>query len=300
MDDKDFYNESSALNLGWEPSWFGCHDFNDNLVEAIAKYQKSKGITADGLCGPGTFRRIYTDRMSEIEDFRPVKTSPGESFIIYQGNYLPIEWPKVKLFFEGEGLKLRKGFKRVHEKRDPSFFVCHWDVCLSSESCFKVLQNRGLSVHFLIDNDGTIYQTMDMNDIAYHAGGRKWNERSVGVEISNAYYPKHQSWYKRQGLGERPIIKDAKVHGAKLKPFTGFYPEQINALKALMKAVHNATGMPLKAPLDRSGNTNTTTSKKCADGKFEGFISHYHLKKSKIDCAGLDLKKILEEIQNER
>ena len=65
-----------------------------------------------------------------------------------------------------------------------------------------------------------------------------------------------------------------------------------------MKAVHNATGIPYKAPLDRSGNTNTTVSKKCADGKFEGFMSHYHLKRGKIDCAGLDLKALLEEIKN--
>jgi hypothetical protein len=48
--------------------------------------------------------------------------------------------------------------------------------------------------------------------------------------------------------------------------------------------------------LDRSGNTNTTVSKKAADGRFEGFVSHYHLKRGKIDCANLDLKKLLKEI----
>ena len=38
--DKDFYNESSSAKLGWEPHWFGCDEFDDDLVEAIAKYQK--------------------------------------------------------------------------------------------------------------------------------------------------------------------------------------------------------------------------------------------------------------------
>lgn len=298
--DKDFYNENSALKLGWDPSWFGCSDYDDDLSEAIAKYQKSKGIAADGLCGPGTFRRIYSDRMADIEDYRPESSSPGEKFIISNGNYFPIDWPKVKLFFEGGGLRLKKGYKRHQGERNPSFFVCHWDVCLSSKMCHKVLEQRGISVHFAIDNDGTIYQFMDMNDIAYHAGGKTWNDRSIGVEISNGYYLKHQDWYKKNGLSERPVIKNAKVHGSKLKPFTGFYPDQINALKALVKAVNKAVGIPLRAPLDRSGNTNTNVSKKCVSGKFEGFMSHYHLKKSKIDCAGLDLKKILEEIKNER
>lgn len=294
--DKYFYNEASANKLGWEPSWFGCTRFNDELIEAIEKYQKSKGLTSDGMCGPGTYRRIYTDRQEAIAKFKPNDKNNKDSFIVYNSEYFEINWPKVKLWFEGDSFKIRKGFKRMFEKRDPSFFVCHWDVCLSSESCFKVLQNRGLSVHFLIDNDGTIYQLMDMNDVAYHAGSKKWNDRSIGVEISNAYYPKHQDWYVKQGLGERPLITDAVVHGEKLDPFTGFYPQQIEALKALMRAVNKATGIPLKTPLDRSKGTNTTVSKKAASGDFEGFISHYHLTNRKIDCAGLDLKKLLREI----
>jgi hypothetical protein len=294
--DKYFYNEASAHKLGWEPSWFGCAKFNDDLNEAIEKYQKSKGLTADGLCGPGTYRRAYTDRQERIESFKPIPKSNKDSFIINNAEYFDIDWPKVNLWFEADGLKMRKGFKRVFHKRNPNFFVCHWDVCLSSKSCFKVLENRGLSVHFLIDNAGTIYQTMDINDVAYHAGSRKWNDQSIGVEISNAYYPKHQSWYTKQGLGERPLIKDAIVHGEKLDPFTGFYPVQLEALKALMKSINKATGIPLKTPLDRSKNTNTTVSKKAAEGRFEGFVSHYHLTKRKIDCAGLDLKKLLKEI----
>ena len=64
--DKYFYNEASAAKLGWEPSWFGCSKFNDDLIDAIIKYQKSKGIGADGLCGPGTYRRIYTDRQEKL------------------------------------------------------------------------------------------------------------------------------------------------------------------------------------------------------------------------------------------
>ena len=294
--DKYFYNEASSAKLGWDPSWFGCDRFNDDLIEAIEKYQKSKGLTADGLCGPGTYRRVYTDRQESIEDFRPNTKNNKESFIIYNSEYFDIKWPKVKLWFEGDGFRMRKGFKRMTEKRDPSFFVCHWDVCLSSKSCYKVLENRGLSVHFLIDNDGTIYQTMDINDVAYHAGSRTWNNKSIGVEISNAYYPKHQDWYKRNVGEERPLITDAVVHGKKLDPFTGFYPQQRDALKALMRAVNKATGIPLQAPLDRSKSTNTTVSKKAASGRFEGFMSHYHLTNRKIDCAGLDLKKLLKEV----
>ena len=40
MDDKNFYNESSSAKLGWEPQWLGCDEFDDELVEAIKKFQK--------------------------------------------------------------------------------------------------------------------------------------------------------------------------------------------------------------------------------------------------------------------
>jgi hypothetical protein len=296
--DKVFYNEGSAAKLGWTPDWFGCDDFDEDLIDAIVKFQKQHNLTADGLMGPTTYRRVYNDRVANLEDYQPKSMKNNrESFIVYNSDYLPIEWPRVRLFFEGDGYKLTKGFKKMTQKRDPKFFVCHWDVCLSSETCFRVLKKRGISVHFAIDNDGTIYQFMDMNDVAYHAGSRKWNTASVGVEIANAFYPKYQDWYKRKGFGERPVIKDAMVHGKKLETHLGFYPVQLQALQALMKAVHKATGMPLKAPLDRKGNTSTKVSKPVADGRFEGFVSHYHLTNRKIDCAGLDIKKLLEEIK---
>ena len=64
--DKNFYNESSAKNLGWEPSWFGEKYFDDKLVRAIKKWQKARGIASDGLCGPMTYRRLWTERQADI------------------------------------------------------------------------------------------------------------------------------------------------------------------------------------------------------------------------------------------
>ena len=152
----------------------------------------------------------------------------------------------------------------------------------------------------MIDNDGTIYQALDTQHAAWHAGGRKWNHSSIGVEISNAYSTKYQSRYVKMGYGERPIIDDAEVHGKTLKPHLGFYPIQLEALKALYKAVHKATGIPLKCPTDSQGNMLTTVSKTAKANRYSGFMSHYHLTERKIDCAGLDIQRLLEEIKNEK
>jgi hypothetical protein len=57
-------------------------------------------------------------------------------------------------------------------------------------NAFKVLHDvRGLSVHFMLDLDGTIYQTLDLKERAWHATTS--NSRSVGIEMANigAYRP---------------------------------------------------------------------------------------------------------------
>src|SRR4029077_10048580 len=79
-------------------------------------------------------------------------------------------------------------------------FVIHFDVCGVSRQCFNILQDhRDLSVHFMLDLDGTIYQTLDLKERAWHATTS--NTRSVGIEVANmgAYGNEEKSplskWY---------------------------------------------------------------------------------------------------------
>ena len=233
--DKVFYNKSSQDSLGWEPSWFGCDYNDDELVAAVKKWQKDNGITADGLVGPMTFRRVWTEREAEISDHIPY-SSPylrgddgcdDKKYIVHNGKFLEIDWQKVVLWDDPDGLGTKRGAYYSYAgkpDRKPTMFVNHWDVCLSSESCANVLARRGISVHFCIDNDGTIYQLLDTQHGAWHAGNGKVNHASIGVEISNAYYLKYQSWYLKNGFGERPIQDFGNVHGKTLDPFLDFYP----------------------------------------------------------------------------
>jgi murein L,D-transpeptidase YcbB/YkuD len=82
--DKDFYNQSSAKSLGWDPTWFGEKYFDDKLVRAIKRFQKSYGLKADGLCGPSTFRRLWVERQENIDDHKPedVRKSLGCLFVL--------------------------------------------------------------------------------------------------------------------------------------------------------------------------------------------------------------------------
>ena len=305
--DKEFYNQSSAVKLGWTPNWFGAQHFDEDLTEGIKEFQREHGLTPDGLCGPMTYRRAWTDRQANISDFKPQPRAGlvGQKYIVHNGKFLEIDWDKVILWDEPQGLDCDKGTYYDYsgkEDRKPMMFVNHWDVCLSAESCAKVLKRRGISVHFCIDNDGTIFQLLDTQQGAYQAGNTKCNRGSIGVEISNAYYTKYQSWYERNGFGPRPVVPkgEAKVHGGRgLDEHLDFYPVQVEALKALWKALHKGLGIPLEAPRHDNGDPKLEVDARCTRSEFEGFCHHYNITRRKIDCAGLDIWSLLDEVKAE-
>lgn len=304
MSDKKIkYNKSSSYKYGWKPNWFGATGFDLDLLRKVEAWQASVGLASDGLVGPMTYRRRKTEMDSESDlNQNKIEHSDDNKFIVHNGKRLPIEWNKVVLWSDPNGLSQRKGsYRDLSGKptRRPTMFVNHWDVCLSSESCSKVLNNRGLSVHFLIDNDGTIYQTLDTQHEAWHAGLKGLpggNKRGIGVEISNAYYPKYQNWYVKNGFGERPLLEGVSVHGKELEPFLGFYPVQLEALKALWKACHLGLDIPLTYPGEDAGALITGVYEPCARGTFKGFCNHYNFTEAKQDCAGLEIDKLILEI----
>ena len=239
-----------------------------------------------------TYRREETEKEAEKTPTDP----DAQNYIICNGEKVPIDWDDVVTFDKADGFELPKNcYKTAKNERTPTMLVAHWDVCLSSKSCFKILKKRKLSVHFLIDNDGTIYQIMDCNDIGYHAGNSKVNARSIGVEISDAYYLKYQGIYNSKGFGPRPVWEGVEVHGKELEPFLGFYPWQEEAFQALAKSLNKAYQIELVSPMS-DGEPITTVDPRVKKGEFKGVVNHYHITTRKIDCAGFDLDNVLEEI----
>tara|TARA_R100001440_G_scaffold18073_2_gene30446 strand:+ start:5664 stop:6488 length:825 start_codon:yes stop_codon:yes gene_type:complete len=264
------YNENSAKKYNWFPEWFDCFDFGEELTDSISRFQKRIGLKPDGLCGPVTIKAKYSERMKQI---------PIGNNLIFGGNLIPIEWDKVVSFVDFPSWKANHIGDRIGQpKRDIKLFVNHWDAALSSRDCHSILERRGLSCHLYINNDGTIINTCDLQNVTYHAGGRRWNETSIGVEISNAYYLRYQSKYESKGFGTRPIVR-SQVHGKQLPPHLGFYPVQLEALKKLFDAVHGL-GIPKQTPQVE------TIYEPAQNGEYSGFIHHFHLSKNKIDCSG--------------
>jgi N-acetyl-anhydromuramyl-L-alanine amidase AmpD len=191
-------------------------------------------------------------------------------------------------------------------------FVLHYDACGTSRQCFKVLHDaRDLSVHFMLDLDGTIYQTLDLKERAWHATTS--NSRSVGIEIANvgAYEPDEKNpfaeWYESAPGGRTRITIPARFgdgglrnkgytgHPARPKPVSGqiqgkdlaqydFTPEQYAALvKLTATLVKVFPKLRCDYPRDKTGKLLTT---KLADAElkgYEGVLGHFHVQTDKLD-----------------
>jgi len=304
LQNKVFYNKSSAEKLGWLPSWFGEDDFDGDLVDKIKEFQTKHNVTADGLCGPLTYRLIATEREAQTElvkDQLKKFCEDDHNYIICEGQRVKIGWDKVVNIREPEALALSPNCYRAQRRgvKKPSMIVTHFDVCLSAKSCHRVLEKKGISSHFAIDNDGTIYQMLDTTHEGWHAGNRRVNSASIGIDISNAIYLKYQKYYRMKGFGNRPVLTNIRVHNGTIKECLGFYPVQVEAYKALVKTLCKHYDIPIDCPRDDDGGMLMKVHSPSVKAKFCGVVNHFHLTRNKWDTANLDLAKALEEINNE-
>ena len=216
--------------------------------------------------------------------------------IICNGKEVEIKWDQISRFDRG-GLGYEKTHYKTLTKRNPKMFVAHWDGCLNTNQMVEVTKERGLSVHFGIDTDGTIHQWLDTKEIAWHARGI--NVQSIGVEIANPVKIRYNRRYKNKGQPVRKVVVGDKIHGREMAPYLDFYPVQVEALKALVRAVCRAHKIPFGAPLDQNGELVRGVDKRVTGRSFSGIVGHYHLNEQKTDPGRLPLDEIAKELREE-
>ena len=188
-------------------------------------------------------------------------------------------------------------------------FVIHFDATGTSRRCFEVLHdNRGLSVQFMLDLDGTIYQTLDAKEGAWHATIA--NSRSIGIEIANigAYAidrpAPFDKWYQRGPDGRvrltppepsglrhpSEVLRPARdepitgtIQGQKLRQYD-LTPEQYDSLIKLTATL--CTVFPkIKCDYPRDDAGRLIPHKLPDDQlkRYQGILGHYHVQTNKVD-----------------
>ena len=178
-------------------------------------------------------------------------------------------------------------------------FVIHHDGCASADMCFNVLHNeRGLSVHFLVDNDGTIYQTIDLGLMAYHASD--WNTYSIGVELCNygeAF--RRPEYYDAGHAGPKRDVSLCKINGNTLKAFD-YTPAQIDSFSQLCRELLRLLpNLPAEYPQSSPGVPSWDTMKDATIRResYAGYVGHYHINTQKWDPGPFDFKKFCTKLR---
>lgn len=169
--------------------------------------------------------------------------------------------------------------------------LIHTDMTRSSEMCFKVLLDRDLSTHFMINWDGTIYQGMDPINMAYHAG--LFNEGSIGVDMNSrmrnlerdpdepAYDPKSRDFAKKSDKAYRrgsPVRK--RINGFWTKAY-GYTDPQYQSLLSLLSVLTSELDIPPVVPMDEKREIIPTMLPDAAG--FKGILGHYHITLNRWD-----------------
>jgi hypothetical protein len=175
-------------------------------------------------------------------------------------------WHETGLWFMG--LKPREQTQMV---------VLHWTAAENPPTAVhRNMSAGGLSVHFVIDQAGTVFQMADANACCAHAKGV--NDRSVGIEIINRG--------DAVGVPDKGVQRDTvieTIHGRQVK-YAAFKSAQVVAVVALVQALCEAYGLPLRVPTER-GDVVAGALPKAQLASFRGVIGHLHTKSSKRDCG---------------
>lgn len=194
----------------------------------------------------------------------------------------------------------RKGMKRRDLpalKQQVTQLVLHLDGCVNSRSCFYSMHDTprpdggcGLSAHFMVDADGTIYQTLDLLESAWHA--EQSNSYSVGVEICNRGDAGRNELDRLPAEYRSRPVKDVTINGHVIHAFD-FRPEQYESVIALARTIVRLLPQVRPVVPERDGHPLLET---LADPlSFHGIVGHLHvdLQRHKWDPGAFDWERLL-------
>jgi murein DD-endopeptidase MepM/ murein hydrolase activator NlpD len=176
-------------------------------------------------------------------------------------------------------------------------FVLHHDGCFNAKMCWNVLHNeRGLSCHFIIDNEGEIYQTLNLGLMGFHAA--EFNVDSIGVEFCNrGDVLLDPNYYSKKGMHRD--IKPCKINGHTIKSWD-FTKKQYESFALLARDLTKLLpNIPLEYPQEPGspGQQSWGTIDYGGAMGYAGYIGHYHLTNQKWDPGPFDIKTFVKSIR---
>jgi N-acetylmuramoyl-L-alanine amidase len=140
--------------------------------------------------------------------------------------------------------------------KKPSGIVIHYTAAGSGKGSANYFAGKaaGVSAHFVIDRDGTVYQCVSLKDKAWHAGVSQWptgtkqkncNDFTIGIELAN------WGWLTKDSAGKVLTYTKAVFNGPTVEikgKLWEVYPEaMIESLKSVLAIVSTKTGIQINS-----------------------------------------------------
>jgi N-acetyl-anhydromuramyl-L-alanine amidase AmpD len=90
----------------------------------------------------------------------------------------------------------------------PVLFVGIHDIEGTVQDALNVFQNinNQVSIHYIVDTDGTVYQVVHDKDISYHIGNYWYNQRAIGIEHAGFDATGFQWYNAAEYLGSAKLV----------------------------------------------------------------------------------------------
>lgn len=174
------------------------------------------------------------------------------------------------------------------------FVICHWTGSENkAPSVYRNMIARGVSVHFIVAQDGLVFQCADANARLAHTLSDDYDERGQPIGDGNSYgigieFVNRGHDLKLPDHGHKRTPTEDIIHSRRVRYGKMTRPQVASAI-ALCTTLCRAYRLPMIVPIDaRTGHVYAGKSPRAARSRFSGICGHYWFNAQKVD-PGLDL-----------
>jgi hypothetical protein len=222
----------SQRDLHWEAEWFGCKKIDDELVEKIKIFQEEISVKPTGVIDSLTYRLLFNLMNSGKIIKQDNHFEVSDQIICNKKSYA--YHSKIYSYTLNEFDIYDTQYINQYEKsyREPNEIVIEYDYCLTSTVDRFLSTHLNTTCHFAIDNNGDIYQYLDIQHAPFTDHGHRPVDKRIFVKISNVVIPQQEKWYSMNKTDLKVLNKNYLSHAVNqdlsLKKLISFLTSKFN------------------------------------------------------------------------
>ena len=212
------------------------------FAEACALFQNGAGLVVDGCLGYKTLAALRTVGSASAVGMAVTSVDSSKPAIKERESI-------AELVIDTSTYKATKGKKRT---KPPVSIVLHDSITATAKACWSVLERRGLSTHYMIDEAGNVYECADPEKrTTFHASA--FNNTSIGIDMIALLSPSQLKRDNAPNRERKKRLAERAWSAHKSKKVIDYTPEQKASLCLLVRHLCERFDIPFAAPEQLTG-----------------------------------------------